>query len=225
MHRDATPTRPAKPSGKQLAAFRAGLRRRYSDEQILAELSACAARLGRTPTIREFAADPRARMHPQTVIEHFGSWNRAQREAGLVPRRFATREERLGQLRTLGAELGRTPTGKDLDERRTTLPSKSFYWHTFGSFTNALRAAGFDVPSSDERLERAFGEGERLARRLGRLPRLVDWRRARRRSARMPSEWQVCRLFGAWTTFQYALRERLVESGVEVAADGRLLGQ
>src|SRR6266571_1489168 len=76
-----------------LAAFQAGIRRRYTDEQILAELRASAERLGRSPTMREFAADTETNVHPQTVIEHFGSWNAAKREAGLVPRRFATREE------------------------------------------------------------------------------------------------------------------------------------
>ena len=56
--------------------------------------------------MREFADDPQTRVHPQTVIEHFGSWNAAKREAGLVPRRFATREELLQVLRDLGEELG-----------------------------------------------------------------------------------------------------------------------
>ena len=51
--------------------------------------------LGRSPTMREFAADAETTVHPQTVIEHFGSWNKAKRAAGLVPRRHATREELL----------------------------------------------------------------------------------------------------------------------------------
>src|SRR5205823_7137466 len=129
-----------------LAEFQAGLRKRYTDEQILDELKACAERLGRSPTMREFAADPKTTLHPQTVIEHFGSWNRAKRLAGLVPRRFATREELLALLKELGEELGRVPTAKDIDANRSLLPSKSLYWHTFGSLTNALREAGFDVP-------------------------------------------------------------------------------
>src|SRR2546427_12630333 len=93
---------------KALASFQAGIRKRYSNDQILAELRASAERLGRSPTMREFAADPQTTVHPQTVIEHFGSWNAAKREAGLVPRRFATRAELLGLLRRLGDELGRT---------------------------------------------------------------------------------------------------------------------
>src|SRR5262245_65730451 len=90
-----------------LAEFHAGLRRRYTDDEILAELRASAERLGRSPTMREFAADAEAHVHPQTVIEHFGTWNAAKRAAGLSPRRFIRREELLDHLRELGAEPGR----------------------------------------------------------------------------------------------------------------------
>src|SRR2546430_12580447 len=164
---------------KKLAEFQAGIRKRYSDEQILAELRACAERLGRSPTMREFAADSETAVHPQTVIEHYGSWNAAKRAAGLVPRRFATREELLGLLTELGEELGRPPTARDIDEHKGKLPSKSLYWHTFGSLTNALREAGFDVPVGEERLERAVEQGIALARTLGRLPKFAGWARAR----------------------------------------------
>src|SRR6266436_6345846 len=154
-----------------LASFQAGIRKRYSNDQILEELRASAERLGRSPTMREFAADPETTVHPQTVIEHFGSWNAAKREAGLVPRRFATREELLRLLRRLGEELGRPPTARDLDERKGSLPSKSLYWHTFGSLSSALAEAGFDVAVGEERLERAIAQGSVLARALGRLPK------------------------------------------------------
>jgi hypothetical protein len=209
-----------------LAAFQAGLRRRYSDEQILEELRACAGRLGRSPTMREFAADPETTVHPQTVIEHFGSWNAAKRQAGLVPRRFATRGELLGLLRDLGEELGRTPTARDLDARRASMPSKSLYWHTFGSLTEALRDAGFDVPVGEERLERALEQGTALARRLGRLPKFADWAAARKEDGSLMTEWQVYRMFesgrGAWATFQYLVAQRLRDEGAEVDPSGRV---
>ena len=209
-----------------LAEFQAGIRKRYSDEQILDELRASADRLGRSPTMREFAADPATSVHPQTVIEHFGSWNRAKRLAGLVPRRFATREELLGVLRDLGEELGRVPSARDIDDRKGSMPSKSLYWHTFGSLTNALREAGFDVPVGEERLERAVAQGLDLARKIGRLPKFADWAEARKTDPSLLTEWQVYRMFyarrGAWATFQYLIRERLLESGVRVATDGRI---
>ena len=92
---------------KALAEFQAGIRKRYTDEQILDELRECAGRLGRSPTMKEFADDQETTVHPQTVIEHFGTWNKAKRLAGLVPRRFATRDELLGLLQ----ELGRVDAG------------------------------------------------------------------------------------------------------------------
>ena len=207
-----------------LESFQAGIRKRYTDDQILAELRASAERLGRSPTMREFASDPKTTVHPQTVIEHYGSWNAAKRAAGLVPRRFATREELLGLLRELGAELGRPPTARDIDEHRGRLPSKSLYWHTFGSLSDALREAGFDVPVGEERLERAVEQGTQLARQLGRLPKFADWAEARKEDDSLLTEWQVYRMFdarrGAWSTFQFLIRERLRELGVKVEVDG-----
>src|SRR6266566_559911 len=91
----------------ELASFQTAIRKRYSDDQILTELRSSAERLGRSPTMKEFAADRGSQVHPQTVIEHFGTWNAAKRAAGLVPRRFVTREELLEVLRRVGEELGR----------------------------------------------------------------------------------------------------------------------
>jgi hypothetical protein len=211
---------------KALAAFQAGIRRRYTDEQILDQLRACAQRLGRSPTMKEFGADPETSVHPQTVIEHFGSWNAAKRAAGLVPRRFATKDELLRLLRELGEELGRVPTARDIDAARRRMPSKSLYWHAFGSLTSALREAGFDVPVGEERLERAIEQGVTLARRLGRLPRFADWTEARRADRALMTEWQVYRMFdagqAAWSTFQFLIRERLLAEGAAVAADGTI---
>ena len=162
-------------------------------------------------------------VHPQTAIEHFGSWNAAKRPAGLMPRRFATRGL-LEQLRRLGGELGRTPHRRDLDERRGMFQSKSLYWHTFGWLDRALREAGFDVAVGEERLERALEQGAALARQLERLPRFGDWAAARRADPAMLTEWQVYRMFdsrrGAWGTFQFLVRERLLADGLEVASDG-----
>jgi hypothetical protein len=223
MGRPRRPRIEARIDEAALAEFQAGLRRRYTDDEILDELRASAERLGKSPTMREFGADPESKVHPQTVIEHFGSWNAAKRAAGLVPRRFVTREELLRVLRELGDELGRTPTARDLDERRGSLPSKSLVWHTFGSLTTALREAGFDVPVGEERLERAVEQGASLARRLGRLPKMDDWREARTADEALLSEWQVYRMLDVrppWAAFQFLVRERLREEGVDVRADG-----
>ena len=209
-----------------LAEFQAGIRKRYSDEEILEQLRASAERLGRSPTMREFEDDPDTTVHPQTVIQHFKSWNEAKRQAGLVPRRFAKPADLIRLLRELGDELGRPPTAKDLDEHRDSMPSKSLYWHMFGSLKNALRDAGFDVPVGEERLERAIEQGVALATRLGRLPKFADWKQARSKDESLMSEWQIYRMLepnkGAWAAFQYLVRERLLEDGEEVSPEGRL---
>jgi hypothetical protein len=144
-----------------------------------------------------------------------------------VPRRFATREELLGRLRSLGEELGRTPTARDIDARKGAVPSKSLLWHTFGSLAQALREAGFDVPVGEERLERAVEQGAALARGLGRLPKMADWATARRADESLLTEWQIYRMIDvqpAWAAFQFLVRERLRDEGVEVAPDGSLGG-
>jgi hypothetical protein len=129
-------------------------------------------------------------------------------------------------LRRLGDEVGRVPTARDIDAHRGWMPSKSLYWHTFGSLTTALREAGFDVPVGEERLERAVEQGARLAQTLGRLPKFADWAQARRGDPGLLTEWQVYRMFearrGAWSTFQFLVRERLRETGLDVSADGRV---
>jgi hypothetical protein len=106
------------------------------------------------------------------------------------------------------------------------MPSKSLYWHTFGSLSNALREAGFDVPVGEERLERAVEHGVELAQRLHRLPKFADWAAARREDPALLTEWQVYRMFdarrGAWSTFQFLIAERLREQGVDVKPDGSL---
>jgi hypothetical protein len=232
--RPAQRAAPSRIDPKALAEFQAGIRKRYSNEEILEQLRASAERLGRSPTMREFEQDAETTVHPQTVIQHFGSWNDAKRQAGLVPRRFAEPADLIRLLRELGDELGRPPTAKDLDEHRASMPSKSLYWHMFGSLKNALREAGFDVPIGEERLARAIEQGAAITRKIGRLPKFVDWKQARRKDAELLSEWQVYRMLepaggssgravGAWATFQYLVRERLLEDGVEVSPEGRLL--
>jgi hypothetical protein len=122
-------------------------------------------------------------VHPQTVIEHFGSWNEAKRKAAR-PRRFATPRGAARSLRRDWRGARASTTARDIEEHRGAMPSKSLYWHTFGSLANALREAGFDVPVGEERLERALEQGVELAATLGRLPKFADWPSARKPTSR-----------------------------------------
>ena len=160
----------------ELAAFRAGMRRRYTDEEILDELRAAAERLGRSPTMREFAQDPEARVHPQTVIEHFGTWNAAKRAAGLFPRRFLTRDELLEQLR--GA---RRRAREDADGARTSPRAAARSRPRRSTRTRSARSATRSArPGS--RCSRArsvsSGRSRRALRSRGHsvaCPKMADW--------------------------------------------------
>ena len=196
----------------ELDAFRARLRRRRGRDELIAELRACAARIGASPTMREFAEDVETTIHPQTVVDQFGSWNAAKRAAGLMPRRRATREELLQALRALGEELGRRPTTRDIEDARGRVPSRGVYTKAFGSMRVALALAGFDTPSKDERLARSIDHGAAFYLRTGRLPSFRDWERIRGGRDSVMTAWQLYRTFeklgGAWSAFQFAIDER-----------------
>ena len=196
----------------ELDAFRTRLRRRYSREELLQELRDSAERIGASPTMRQFAEDPEATIHPQTIVDHFGSWNTAKREAGLMVRRRATKAELLQALRELGQELGRRPTTKDVEAARGRVPSRGVYAKAFGSMREALRQAGFEAPSKDERLARSVDHGAAFLLRTGRLPSFRDWERIRGNRDDVMTAWQLYRAFermgGAWSAFQFAVDER-----------------
>jgi hypothetical protein len=53
---------------------------------------------------------------------------------------------------------------------------------------------------------------------------MAEWKDARSRDAALLSEWQVYRMVdvhpGAWSAFQFLVRQRLREEGIDVRADG-----
>lgn len=211
-------------SPEALEAFRSQLRRRYSSEDLLDELRECAARIGASPTMREFGDDPETSVHPQTIVDHFGSWNTAKRQAGLLPRRMATREELLAALRNLGRELGRIPCAKDLEQARGNVASKGVYVSTFGSVREALRQAGFDAPNREEKLDRTVEFGTQIVLRHGRLPSFREWERLRGDRDDIMTAWQIYRAFpaegGAWSAFLFAVSCRAEERVAAAAQQG-----
>ncbi len=78
-------------------------------------------------------------------VEHFGSLYNLQVKCGYIPTRIGknmNKNEMISSLKKLGEILKRTPTKFDLKDY-DFIPSASHYERIFGSYTNALKAAGF----------------------------------------------------------------------------------
>lgn len=152
---------------------RSGGRPPIPEPDLIAELHQLAETLGKAPSMRNMEAD--GAYAPKTYLARFGSWNAALREAGFEPniRLDIPKEEALKQLRTFADELGRTPTSEDMT--RDGPYSRKLYERKFGSWNNALQAAG--LPVHDEwHVETAalLSELRRLASHLDRVHRRVD---------------------------------------------------
>ncbi len=148
------------------------------------ELRSHAARLGRSPTMKEFAADPETHVHPQTVIEHFGTWNAAKRAAGLVPRRFATREELLEVLRA--PRRGARPDADRARPRRAPRPDAVEVALLAHVRLAQRRAARGRATTSRSARSGSSGRSSRAPSspvELGRLPKFADWASVAARTA------------------------------------------
>lgn len=191
-------------------------------EQAYTELRMCAEDLGKSPTMNEFASHPDTTLHPQSIVKLHGAggWNAAKRAAGLAVRRHATDRELITLMKTLGEELGRAPSAREINAD-ARLPSTSLYLHRFGSLRAAQKKAGYaKQTASGTSTEQMLEYGIALAKELGQLPGWNDWVHARKTKKDMPSEWQVYRRFGgsegAWRMFTYYILEVALEQDVSL---------
>src|SRR4030095_3193562 len=114
--------------------------RKVTDDDIIGDLKRIAVKTG-SKTV--FAATYRetGRYAINTVIRHFGSWNKALEKAGLkiTQRREIPLYELFFNLRRVWLMLGRQPMRKEVVKPRSEFHWKA-YCRRFGSFTKALEA-------------------------------------------------------------------------------------
>jgi hypothetical protein len=179
--------------------------------EALRQLRDCANRLGISPTMRQFAADPHTTIHPQTIARMHapGGWNAAKRAAGLPVRRDITDNELLTALQHKARTLNRTPRTNDINAD-PRMPTAGLYIQRFGSLHAALTAAG--VKPTRRTTTDMINAGAAAAEHLGRLPTFTDWKHLHAADPQLPSAWQIYRRFGsssgAWDTFQYCILEQ-----------------
>ena len=158
------------------------------------------------------------------MIEHFGTGTRPSAPPGLCRAVSRHAEELLALLRALGEELGRiADRARPRRAARRDALEVALLAHV-RLVQRGAREAGYDV-AAGAGASRACGRaGRALAAQLGRLPKFADWAEARRSDASLLTEWQVYRMFearrGAWATFQFLIRRRLLADGEDVSADG-----
>lgn len=107
-----------------------------------------------------------------TYQDHFGSWKAALEAAGFEPRSSVeiSHEALLTALQVLGAKLEKTPTVAEMTEQGEHSPQT--YRREFGSWNDALEAAGFESREPPAKLSEAelLAEIRRLAEAFDRRP-------------------------------------------------------
>lgn len=124
--------------------------RSLSKEVMIKMLQDKAGELGYIPTAASIAGDssmPSAR----TYARRFGTWRKALESAGLKRdcessvSRKPGKEAMIKMLQDKAKEIGHTPTHDDMKNRSEDMPSARTYIRHFGSWNNALEAAGLEL--------------------------------------------------------------------------------
>lgn len=158
-------------------AVRNKTRRGYSREELIEQLKRKAGELGRVPTGDDLLADPLT-ADPSTFWHMFGSHNKALAAAGLETRSAKKRyshDTLVQQLQSKARELGRTPTIQEV-AADPLLASPPTFRDTFGSYTNALKAAGLKrvVEMKFYTRQQLLAELQAKAADLGRAPTVKE---------------------------------------------------
>jgi ribonuclease I len=148
---------------------RPALMRRWTKDEVITELKKVSAFLGHSPTVTEF--DLYAPLSYRTAADSFGSWNQALAAAGLKVRYVSsyTKAECLGELQRVAKDLGRTPRGREFDERAKM--SYATLAAMFGTWNKGLKAAGLEVLYNKEWTKaECIRELRRVAKDLSETP-------------------------------------------------------
>lgn len=152
----------------------------YSDEELLEDIRSVADVVERSPSLQDY------RNHGEyaasTIYRRFGSWQDAVDRAGFEPHDPETKiaeNELFAELHRLADELGEIPTTTQMNEHGRYW--SKVYRDRFGSWGEALEAAGFDTAEINDRIDRVsremlLDELERLADETNGTPTVTQLR-------------------------------------------------
>ncbi|MCD2205143.1 homing endonuclease associated repeat-containing protein [Halobacterium sp. KA-6] len=181
-------------SALQAAGLESKVELSLSEETLITALQEFAEELGRPPTTDEMDRDGPYTTGPYKRA--FGNWNQALRRAGMeiyYPRDVSV-EDLLSELQRLAQELGHVPRQDEMRDRGKW--SESIYKKEFGSWNEALAAAGFEA-NDRWRIprEELLAELRALAEELGHPPTTSEML-GQGKFTTQPYQ----RIFGTWRT-------------------------
>ena len=128
---------------------------RISDATLVADIRRLADESGESPTLQEYRKH--GEYGAQTLYDRFGSWNDALEAAGFNgrdPVSKVPKDDLIAELERLAGDDGAPPTVAEM--RRDGEYWVSTYQDRFGSWSDALQAAGFDAtPQRTKKYDRA----------------------------------------------------------------------
>lgn len=153
----------------QAAGFEPINQTNISRYKLIDELQRLAKEDDSSPTQMKMLNEGKFSFRP--YLDTFGSWNEALEAAGLElnSRHGISKQELITELKEFAEELGHTPTFTEMDKEGPF--SANAYTEEFGSWNDALRAAGLDINSRQNISEVELKhELHRLSEELDRPP-------------------------------------------------------
>lgn len=192
---------------------------RYSDDELLDDVTTIAEELSDPPTLAEFRKY--SEHSATTYYERFGSWNEALQAAGFEPRDATSKipqEDLLAELEHLAAEFGESPSAQQMNGEGEYWAST--YRNRFGSWNAALKAADLEVVSPSTEVSEAdlLAELQRLADELGETPTFSLMSEQGEFAPRT-----YVRHFGSWNAAVEAADLEPRTTGAEVTSDELLM--
>lgn len=149
--------------------------KKLSKKELLEELDRVGTKIGGAPAANDM--NKRGAYSVAPYYRAFGSWNRALAAAGYTPYQQdveRSREELLAELKRVADACNRKPTKSDMDEKGKFRADR--YGDRFGSWNEALEAAGFEPRANGNRIpedDLLLGL-QNLHRELGHVPKTTD---------------------------------------------------
>jgi len=164
-------------NAKRAAGFGEARPSQISREELINELQRVAAECDGVPSIQDMRSD--GEYSVSTYYRRFESWQNAQLASGFQPNDPETEvsdEELIEELQRIAEEIGRQPTVEEMNEQGTYWGST--YQDHFGSWEDALDAAGFDESPKRPRIEREalLEEVRRVAEKIESEPTFGEMR-------------------------------------------------